>query len=587
MRPAPLLMTDLLQTPPPQHREHRSSGVQQPLAGRRAADAAIFSSSAASDRLANFNPVILAVRWATAVACVALSANAFVETDLSVVPWTAAIVFNTVARSVQPLEYSDDTRSFLNLLFEIGLTLLGVTLTGFWHSPLVFALTSTIILAGFARGFGFALRIGMASAIAVSLPGLSQAGWNHDEWSLSGQWTLILLLVGVVAGYGRRISGEATRQQTIALDRLSHLADANSLLYSLHRVAQTLPSSLDLEEVLESTLSRLRGLVDLDSAVIFTIEKTDGTWIMKRRQAVQGDLVRELKDLPPGAQQAIRTLRPVVSDLKGDGSDGFGTATRSAITAPLIARDNLIGLISAESLDPDAYTLRDREVFLGFAEPVALAIDNAQWFARLRTVGADEERTRIARDLHDRIGQALAYLAFEVDRLIRKEQHGETLAEPLADLRGDLKNVIGEVRDTLYDLRTDVGREKDFPTTVEEFGTRVAERSNLELILDCDQVARLPILQEREMWRIAQEALINIERHAEASTAKVAWRSNGVNAVLEVVDDGRGFPAGSAGRPDSYGILGMRERASSIGASLEIISSPGEGTTVRCYLAQE
>ncbi|MEZ5343507.1 MAG: GAF domain-containing sensor histidine kinase [Acidimicrobiales bacterium] len=580
-------MTNLLDQPPAARRDTRSRRGMQPVAGRRQSDGAVFAAFAAADRLVSFNPVILAIRWATTVACFALSASAFLEADLTIVPWAAAILANTVIRSVQPLEFTDDTRSLLNLIFEIALTVLAVTLTGFWHSPLIFSLVNTIILAGFARGFGFALRISVASTVAVSLPSLSHAQWTGDEWRISAQWSLVLLLVGVVAGYGRRISGEATRQQSIALDRLSHLTDANALLYNLHRVAQTLPASLDLEEVLESTLVRLRGLVPVDSAVIFTIEETDGTWIMKRRQAATGSLVRELSELPPGAQQAVRTLRPAVTALSGDGTGSFGATTRSALTTPLIARGNLIGLISVESVDEDAYSLRDREVLLGFAEPVALAVDNARWFARLRTVGADEERTRIARDLHDRIGQALAYLAFEIDRLIRKESLGEELAQPLADLRGDLKNVIGEVRDTLYDLRTDVGREKDFTSTVEEFGARVAERSGLALELDCDQNDRLPILQEREMWRIAQEAIINIERHAEASLARVTWRSNGANAVLEVVDDGRGFPAGSAGRPDSYGILGMRERASSIGASLEIISSPGEGTTVRCYLAQE
>jgi len=88
------------------------------------------------------------------------------------------------------------------------------------------------------------------------------------------------------------------------------------------------------------------------------------------------------------------------------------------------------------------------------------------------------------------------------------------------------------------------------------------------------------------MWRIAQEALTNVERHAAATKVRILWRSNGKAAALEVADNGKGFPPGRAGRLDSYGILGMRERASSIGATLDIISAPGEGTRVRCYLAQ-
>ena len=97
-------------------------------------------------------------------------------------------------------------------------------------------------------------------------------------------------------------------------------------------------------------------------------------------------------------------------------------------------------------------------------------------------------------------------------------------------------------------------------------------------------IAGLPILQEREMWRIAQEALVNVERHANARRVEVRWRCDGRSAALEVVDDGDGFPPGKAGRLDSYGMIGMRERASSIGATLDVISAPGKGTAVRCVL---
>ena len=162
------------------------------------------------------------------------------------------------------------------------------------------------------------------------------------------------------------------------------------------------------------------------------------------------------------------------------------------------------------------FTQRDVELLSGFVEPAALAIDNARWFARLRTVGADEERTRIARDLHDRIGQSLAYLAFELDRIVDSDEQGDALGPALDQLRNDVRGVIGEVRDTLYDLRTDVSDEQDLAAVLEAFADRVAERSGLVIEVHCDQDARLPLLQEREMWRIAQEALTNVERHAEA-----------------------------------------------------------------------
>jgi len=161
------------------------------------------------------------------------------------------------------------------------------------------------------------------------------------------------------------------------------------------------------------------------------------------------------------------------------------------------------------------------------------------------------------------------------------------VSAPLQQLRTDVRGVIREVRDTLYDLRTDVSESCDIVETLEGFIDRLRERSTLDYHLHADRGTRLPILQEREMWRIAQEALVNVERHAHARRVDVRWWCNGSAAALEVADDGSGFPEGKAGRLDSYGIIGMRERASSVGATLEIASAAGRGTVVRCVLAGE
>ena len=161
---------------------------------------------------------------------------------------------------------------------------------------------------------------------------------------------------------------------------------------------------------------------------------------------------------------------------------------------------------------------------------------------------------------------------------------GEPVSDDLGHLRDDVRGVIREVRDTLYDLRTDVTDAQDMAATLEAYVARVQERSPLTIDLYCDRSARLPLLQEREMWRIAQEALANVERHSGATAVRVLWRCNGESAALEITDNGHGFPIGRAGRLDSYGILGMRERASSIGATLELTSKPDKGTRVRCSL---
>lgn len=571
---------------------HRSSSWMRPLArigrgsdGYEAPNPGPDLSDRA-DRVAAFAPAILAIRWGMTIVSLALSASAFVNSDWEIVLWCMGLVSYTVIRTISPLRYTGDVRSLVQVFVEIALHVGAVTATDYWESPFVFSLMTAIIVAGFARGFGFGLRIAIGAALAISLGAAAQPGYELQDLRITLQWSAVLLLVGVVAGYARRISGEADRQHSLALDRLDRLSDANALLFSLHRVAQTLPASLDLGDVLDTTVARLRGLVDFDAVAILVFDDTDASWQVIRREGAALPARLGPTELPRPLMEAMSSNRMIEEpDLSQPRGPGISPTSSSGIYTVLPARGSIIGLLAVESRQPGAFGRRDIELLNGFVEPVALAIDNARWFSRLRTVGADAERTRIARDLHDNIGQSLAYLAFELDRLVTKESRGEELGGSLEQLRSDLRGVIGEVRDTLYDLRTDVSDQLEIGEVLEQFSTRLMERTDLDIRVYADRSGpRLPLLQEREMWRIAQEALVNVERHAEATGVAVRWRCDGEAGALEIADDGKGFPVGKAGRLDSYGIMGMRERASSIGATLEVHSEEGRGTVVRCFL---
>ncbi|MEZ5244077.1 MAG: GAF domain-containing sensor histidine kinase [Acidimicrobiales bacterium] len=571
---------------------HRSNSWLRPLARMgRASDGYDVANPGPGmtdrvDRVAAFAPAILAIRWGMTAVSLALSASAFVNSDWEIVLWCMTLVSYTVIRTVSPLRYTGDVRSLLQVVLEIALHVGAVAATDYWESPFVFSLMTAIIVAGFARGFGFGLRIAIGAALAISLGDAARPSYELQDLRITLQWSAVLLLVGVVAGYARRISGEADRQHSLALDRLDRLSDANALLFSLHRVAQTLPASLDLGDVLDTTVARLRGLVDFDAVAILVFDDTDASWQVIRREGAVLPARLGPTELPRPLMDAMSSNRLIEEpDLSQPRGPGISPTSSSGLYTVLPARGSIIGLLAVESRQPNAFGRRDVELLNGFVEPVALAIDNARWFSRLRTVGADEERTRIARDLHDNIGQSLAYLAFEIDRLVKKESEGEELGGSLEQLRSDLRGVIGEVRDTLYDLRTDVSDQLEIGEVLEQFSARVMDRTELDIRVYADRSgSRLPLLQEREMWRIAQEALVNVERHAEARGVAVRWRCDGEAAALEIADDGKGFPVGKAGRLDSYGIMGMRERASSIGARLELHSEEGRGTVVRCFL---
>jgi signal transduction histidine kinase len=160
----------------------------------------------------------------------------------------------------------------------------------------------------------------------------------------------------------------------------------------------------------------------------------------------------------------------------------------------------------------------------------------------------------------------------------------QPLRRELDILRTEVRGVLTEVRDTLCDLRTDVTDRSDLVETLQAFLQRVTERAGFEVSFLHESSARLPVVQERELWRIAHEAITNVERHAGARHLRVRWECDGTNGHLTIADDGRGFPSAKAGRADSYGIKGMRERADAIGARLDIESEPYVGTMVDCVL---
>jgi signal transduction histidine kinase len=533
------------------------------------------------DGLAPFRPAILAIRWGTVGVGLALAYGDFQDHPALITICGAVLVAIALVRTVRPVRL-DQRFMVAALAVELVLTGAVVAVSGAWSSPFAFSLITTVVVAGMARGFMSGLAFASAAVVGITAVDLLA---EETDARTAVQWIAELVLVALVAGYARRILGERELEQSIAMTRIGQLADANALLFSLHRVAQALPASLDLDEALDSTMSRLADLFEYDAAALLVLDETDGAWVAARRDGVRLAPRLDTSELPRPMQRAL-ALRTLVYEpnLLASGGPGLAPRLTSGMYAVLPARGSIIGLLAVEHSAVDRYTDRDLELLTGFVEPAALAVDNARWFGRLRTVGAEEERNRIARDLHDRIGQSLAYLAFELDRIVKAGERDDDVRPALGRLREDVRTVIREVRDTLYDLRTDVSDEQGFLATLELFVSRVRERARFAVTLRAEERLRLPLPQERELFRIAQEAIVNVERHAEAAHVTITWRADERGALLEVADDGSGFPVGRAGRLDSYGLLGMRERAASIGATLDLESSPGHGTRVRCSL---
>lgn len=493
----------------------------------------------------------------------------------------AAVLGYALWRTVRPIRVSGGLRHVVTAtLVEMTVMVGAVVATGYWGSPYALGLFTAVIVAGFARGAPLAVPVAVVTLAAVAVPyHLLNPVTSHR---LTVQWAGLLLLVAIVAGYARRLNLQATTEKSEFLLRLRQLSAANALLLQLHRMAETLPTSVDLNETVESACSRLRDLFAPDAMAIL-LRDDSGHWAPAFSSAPH--LSRDVTDddLPGTLRAVVEGSAPqLLASGNGDALSG-DAGPSSALYAPLYARGQLIGLIAVERSVSPAFDESHRSVMEAFAQQLAVALDNARWFMRIGTLAAEQERSRIARDLHDRVGQSLALVGFELDRGVRNS-HDEDSAALLRDLRHKIGAVVSELRETLYDLRSDVSEERDLVSILTEFLSRVGERSGMRVDFSHETARRLPLQVEREVWRIAQEAVANAERHSGASSLWVSWTTTATDALLVVRDDGSGVAAGTPRRPDSYGLVGMQERADAIGAMLAISSDPGTGTCVRMEL---
>lgn len=528
-----------------------------------------------------FRPPITALRWGAVALGLVMAATRAAGPEPAVVAGALVLVAYALGRTWRPIPLQHRSLRVATMA-EAGLHLGVVAATGFWESPFVVSLLTAVVVVGFARGFQAALRIAAGSALALALPYhlLTPTPWAQAA-GLTVQWTTELLLVAAVAGYARRFSVEVTERHHRDLDRIDRLAEANTLLTSLHEVAQALPTSLDLDEALDSVVARTKAFCDVRTVVVFLVDETGTGWSVGRQSGARLPDRLEPSSLPA----------PLLAALRGPGrthqvdlADGAGLVarSRSAFYVPLRARGELVAVLALEHDQPRWFSARDAEVVEGFAEGAALALDNARRFGRLRTASVDEERSRIAGELHDRVGQSLACLAFEVDLLVRRAPDDEVL-EGLEQLRGGLRSVIGDIRETLSDLRTDVSEDRGLVETAEVFLGRVNERSGRKALFHYGRCGRLPLNQERVLWRVLYETVNQSLRRGDC-TVEVWWACDGNRAQLEVTTDVDGFDLDDGSPPGSW-VHTLRESAARIGATVEI-EALVEGTwQLRCALA--
>jgi signal transduction histidine kinase len=275
----------------------------------------------------------------------------------------------------------------------------------------------------------------------------------------------------------------------------------------------------------------------------------------------------------------------VFGGSKGLGRGSAEALAREGVSVALVARDQANGVLEIHDKEgPDPrFSHDDFRLAETFAARAAVAVELSQRVARdavRRVVQAQElERQRLARELHDETGQALTSILLGLKPL-EEALGGHPARVALADLREQVVSALQDVRRLAVELRPAVLDDFGLVPALERLTDAFAEQSGIRVDFHSALgETRLPSEVETTLYRIVQEALTNVAKHASAQHVSILLvrRERSVSAVIE--DDGQGFVPGRA-RRDGLGLVGMRERLELVDGRFDVESQPGAGTTI-------
>ena len=363
-------------------------------------------------------------------------------------------------------------------------------------------------------------------------------------------------------------------------------------LESLNEIGEALAGELELEPLLGLVARRLRGLVPARMVLIALPEP--GTDRL-RIAAADGDgsdaygLVG--MDLELGGSKTGRVLSrgrservdSVLDDPEIDQQVARRMGVRSALYVPLFVGARAIGVIVAHDRLGTTSSFNDEDVRLAesLAARAAIAVELSERVSRdtvRRVVEAQEnERARLARELHDETGQALTSMLLGLKSLEDRVETDESRTA-VAELRQLVVATLQDVRRLAVELRPAALDDFGLVPAIERLAVMSGEQGGVSIDVRSDLGdRRLPAETETALYRIAQEAMTNVLKHAEAKLVRVHLSRSGRGARLVVQDDGKGFDSGQV-RDGSVGLVGMRERIALLGGRLMIESTEGAGT---------
>ena len=383
--------------------------------------------------------------------------------------------------------------------------------------------------------------------------------------------------------------------------RTAEVEARNRELAHLNAIAETVSGTLDVEPMLERTLERVLQITEAETGCFLVAKGDDDTPTLAVERGFPADSETSHEcvdclcgraarlDQVIGADEAVLYNACVPCSVSG---------LRSALAIPLPAGERVQGILFLGSHRPDHFQGMELATLAAIGQQVGMALANARLYQSLQArehereellqkvmVAHEEERQRLAQELHDETSQALASLRLGLERLAIGREDREQARELAGQLQGVAAQTLGAVHRLAVELRPSVLDDVGLVAAVERYLRDCAQQWRLAIdfaSVGVDHFRLIPAA-ETAVYRIVQAALTNVVQHARAQHVSVLLERRDGKLVVVVEDDGQGFDLDAVRRctlESRLGLAGMEERASLIGATLTFETAPSTGTTI-------
>ena len=370
-------------------------------------------------------------------------------------------------------------------------------------------------------------------------------------------------------------------------------------LSTVLEVSKNITSMLELEPLLRVILEQIKPVIPYSGAAIFTLNDEHLEALTYQSPGfTEWTFPLHLKLSNAGACQEVIQHRSVLvlEDVKGDTplaralmetSEGsvrvsFNHA-HSWIGIPLVIKDKVIGLLSLTHEKPNFYNQMHTRLGLAIANQVAIAMENARLYEQAHNLATLEERQRIAGELHDSVTQLLYGICLYSSAAGKsvRESNFEFTEQILGEIKENALQALQEMRLLIYELHPPMLEDTGLVTALQICLDSVKVRTGLQTELKAEGVDRLPAPLEKELYRVALEALSNLVKYAKAKQVSIHIWLEDDTVYMEICDNGMGFDLAVAKSSGGLGLQNMERRVKQIGGNLEIVSAPNSGTKVK------